>query len=34
MRESHPNKASEVGMLIAPPTPKIVAWDGTFNMPL
>ena len=34
MRECHQAKMSEIPQVIINPTPKVVAWDGTFNMPL
>ena len=34
LREVSEAKLSEVPWMVAPPTAKTVAWDGTFNMPL
>lgn len=34
MREAPEAKVSEITWMLAPPTPRVVAWDGTFNMPL
>ena len=34
MREAPEAKISELTWMLAHPTPKTVAWDGTFNMPL
>jgi hypothetical protein len=34
MREAPEAKISELTWMVAAPTPKAVAWDGTFNMPL
>lgn len=34
MRECPEAKLGELGTLFGGPTPKVVAWDGTFNMPL
>jgi hypothetical protein len=34
MRECPEAKIGELGFMVAPPASKIVAWDGTFNMPL
>jgi hypothetical protein len=34
MRECPQAKVGEITQLIASPTAKVVAWDGTFNMPL
>ena len=34
LREAPEIKISEVTQILGGPTPKVVAWDGTFNMPL
>lgn len=34
LRECPEIKLGELGSMFAAPTPKVVAWDGTFNMPL
>lgn len=34
MRETPEAKIAELTWIVAAPTPKTVAWDGTFNMPL
>lgn len=34
MREAPEAKMSEMTWILAPPSAKTVAWDGTFNMPL
>ena len=34
MREAPEAKAADITWMVAAPTPKVVAWDGTFNMPL
>ena len=34
MRECPEAKLSELAFIVAHPPQKVVAWDGTFNMPL
>ena len=34
LRECPQAKLGEISHMVASPTPKVVAWDGTFNMPL
>ena len=34
MREAPEAKIGELAWMVAAPQPKVVAWDGTFNMPL
>jgi len=34
MRECPQAKLGEITNILHSPTPKVVAWDGTFNMPL